>query len=138
MNTAGIHGSAFVWGDRGILVCGPSGSGKSSFVWHAFNHLPGHTALVADDRVSLRSVGTSVLASGFESLAGQLEVAGKGILSLSHIVETRLDLIVELHHELTRMPEPRYDPELGLPVLVSPPRDATRACALLAAWFVAQ
>lgn len=89
-----IHASCVCWQNRGILLLGASGSGKSDL---CLRLISGQGAeLVADDRVDLIVSRETIYASAPEILAGMLEVRGVGILKLPSLRRSRLDLAVEL------------------------------------------
>jgi HPr kinase/phosphorylase len=104
-----FHASCAARGESGVLVLGPSGSGKSDLVLRLLNH---GFMLVADDRVEVADgVARPPLA-----LAGLLEVRGLGIVRLPHRPAARLALAVELGLG-ERLPEPASHPALGVPVI---------------------
>jgi len=78
-----VHASALVLGEAGVLIRGPSGSGKSGLAL-ALLALAGHrgifAALVGDDRVHIRVSGRQILASGAPSVRGLIERRGFGII----------------------------------------------------------
>jgi HPr kinase/phosphorylase len=97
-----IHGTCVALGRRAALLRGPPGSGKSDLALRflflarrgpaAFDP----PALVADDQVSLHRDGDRVIASAPESIAGQMEVRGIGIVGVKSIAEAELVLAVDL------------------------------------------
>ena len=91
--TETIHATCVAFGDIGILLRGPSGSGKSDL---ALRLIDAGATLVADDRVML-SVGEGCLvASAPPALAGLLEVRGVGIVELPNASNIDIALIAEL------------------------------------------
>lgn len=91
----------------GVLLRGPSGSGKSDL---ALRLIDEGARLVADDRVILRKDGRetgAVLASAPPALAGLLEVRGVGIVALPAVAEAPVDLVVDLvpRGQVERLPE---------------------------------
>ena len=91
--TETIHATCVAFGDIGILLRGPSGSGKSDL---ALRLIHAGATLVADDRVML-SVGEGCLvASAPPALAGLLEVRGVGIVELPNASNIDIVLIAEL------------------------------------------
>jgi len=78
-----IHASALVLGEAGVLIRGPSGSGKSSLTL-ALLALAGDrglfAALIGDDRVLIRASGRQILASGAPNVHGLIERRGYGIV----------------------------------------------------------
>lgn len=103
-----IHGTGLVLGSTGVLLRGPSGSGKSVLAlalldrWEA----RGEPAfLVADDRVDLVDTGEGLVLSAPPQLAGLIELRGRGIVSRPHRERAPLDLVVDLVPDLIRMVE---------------------------------
>ena len=81
----------------GVLLRGPSGSGKSSL---ALQLIDAGAKLVADDGVELRRRETQLVArlpaSAPETVRGRLEVRGLGIVPVPSVAESRLDLVIDL------------------------------------------
>ncbi|MGI9394219.1 MAG: HPr kinase/phosphorylase [Boseongicola sp.] len=73
-----LHASAVAIGPSGLLITGPSGSGKSSL---ALELMALGATLVADDRVLVTSSGESgILMTAPEALEGLIEARGMGLL----------------------------------------------------------
>lgn len=103
-----IHASCVSWQDKGILLLGRSGRGKSDLCLRLISKYD--AVLVADDRVDLNVSRETILASAPKILQGMLEVRGVGILQLPYVKQTELDLVVELVEDLSeieRLPEPQ-------------------------------
>jgi HPr kinase/phosphorylase len=95
----GIHATAVVYNGLGVLVRGPSGSGKSALALALIAHardIGAFGALVGDDRVWARAAGGRLVASGSPMLAGLIERRGVGLMSAPHEPATVIELIVEL------------------------------------------
>ncbi len=73
--------------------------------------------LVADDRVNI----LDGIVSCPEPLAGLLEARGIGIVRLPYRPQARLVLIVDLATRADRLPVPREDPELRVPIVCIDP-----------------
>ena len=110
-NAQTIHASAALVGARAVLVRGPSGSGKSSFVLALLQAaqsgaLP-FVRLVADDRAIIDAVNGRLIVRPAETLKGLIEARGLGILRLpcepAAIVGSVVDLGVT---DSERMPAP--------------------------------
>ena len=106
------------------LLRGRPGAGKSDLALR-FLFLPAETlgarpVLVADDQVSLRREGGSVVASCPARLAGRIEVRGAGIARISAFAsEARLSLIADLDHacDQPRFPQSwQWETVLGLAI----------------------
>ena len=106
--TKQIHAACIAIDGEGVLLRGPSGSGKSDLALRLIN---GGGILVADDRVDLLARSNTVLASAPESLFGSLEVRGLGILPFPAIKAVRLALVCDLvsEDETERLPEGREE-----------------------------
>lgn len=95
-----VHGTCVALGDRAVLLRGASGSGKSDLALR-FLALPAEGAhrpiLVADDQVFLevRDAG-DVIVSAPETIAGNMEVRGLGIVEMPSIAAARLVLVCDL------------------------------------------
>lgn len=108
-----LHASCCARKGLGVLIIGPSGSGKSSLLLRLLDRGFG---LVADDQVVLAGLD----ACAPSVLAGLLEVRGLGLTRLAFLRTTRLALVIELGTE-ERLPTPRTHPRTGLPSLVLRP-----------------
>lgn len=107
-----LHATAIAVGGRGVLIRGPSGSGKSDLALRCLTlgsrpHLPSSVELIADDRVVARPDGDDVIVSAPDALTGRLEVRGLGILTFPHLMQARLALVVDLvaRDVVDRLPE---------------------------------
>ena len=92
----------------GVLIRGPSGSGKSDLALRAIAACPWRrTRLVADDSalVGLDDAGR-VLARCPAPIAGLIELRGVGITPMQRAAEVVLRAVVDLAREVDRMPEP--------------------------------
>lgn len=120
-----LHGSCVSRNGDAILLIGPPGSGKSDLVLRLLSH---GFELVADDQVDI----AEGMASSPPVLAGLLEARGIGIVRLPYRQRARLVLIVDLETHAERLPEPRRDLDLDLPVVcIDPDRaSATERVAL--------
>ena len=124
-----LHATCVELGDRGIVLLGPPGSGKSDL---ALRLIDRGACLVADDQLAVERQGDRVLGRPADALAGLLEVRGYGIVRLPWHAPCPLGLAVELDPvgPLPRLPEPESYDLLGvsLPLLRLDPRAAS-ACA---------
>ena len=90
----------------GILLRGPSGSGKSDL---ALRLIDGGARLVADDQTELRRSAAGITASAPPTIAGLIEIRGIGILPCPSTASAPLRLVVDLvpPEQIERLPEPR-------------------------------
>ena len=124
MSADTIHATTVAIDGRGVLIVGPSGSGKSDL---ALRLIDRGAVLVADDRTVLRVEGGAVLASAPATLVGSLEVRGLGIVALPHLAEVAVAMCVELARDVDRLPPPRTRSLLEIVVaeMVIDPRPAS-------------
>jgi HPr kinase/phosphorylase len=122
-----MHGSMVDVQGIGVLIVGPSGSGKSESV---IGMLQRGASLVADDAVRLRlNEDREVVGTAPELTRSKIEVRGLGILDVARLfgvgsvrLSKRLDLIVHLKvgvelHELERVGgDQRMEEVLGLEI----------------------
>lgn len=99
-----IHATAIAIDDQGILLRGPSGSGKSDL---ALRLIEQGAQLISDDRVELLQKGNALVAFAPQPIEGLLEVRHLGIIKLQHLGATPIKLVVDLTspEELDRMPK---------------------------------
>jgi serine kinase of HPr protein (carbohydrate metabolism regulator) len=126
-----VHGSSVALDGRGILLRGPSGSGKSDL---ALRLIDQGAMLVADDQTELRRAGDGIEMTPPATIAGRMEVRGLGIVDVPHLPRAPLDLVVELAPpaSVERMPEPRTCAVEGveIPFLVLDPFAASAPAKL--------
>ena len=107
-----MHASTVASGGRAVLICGPSGSGKSDLVLRMLDR--GFT-LVSDDQTLVRRQDERVIATAPETIAGKLEIRGLGIVDMDHLSDVPVALLVELTSDIQRMPDDsRERPVLGV------------------------
>nr|WP_255683652.1 HPr kinase/phosphatase C-terminal domain-containing protein [Tabrizicola rongguiensis] len=98
-----LHASCVAVSGRGMLILGPSGSGKSSL---ALQMMGLGAELVADDGVEIVLAGNSVVARCPPAIANLIEARQVGLLSVPTLPEVRIVLAVDLgQEEDKRLPE---------------------------------
>lgn len=108
-----IHGSAVRFLDRGVLLLGPSASGKSDL---ALRLIDAGATLIADDQICLSRAGDGLDAQPPERLAGLIALRGMGVMRVPHS-KGRLDLAVDLSPSdaaVDPLPEPGVGTWLGV------------------------
>ncbi|SRR5579883_2378070 len=126
-----VHGTSIALGGDGILLRGPSGSGKSDL---ALRLIDEGAKLVADDQTELHLRGGELRMTAPAAIAGQIEVRGLGILRVPTVSEARLRLVVDLmpSANIERLPEPRFCALLDhdLPLVTLAPFEASATAKL--------
>ncbi len=99
-----IHATCVAIGGAGVLIRGPSGSGKSDL---ALRLIDEGARLVADDYCEATIHQGALLVAAPPGIAGKLEVRGVGIVELDHVGEVRVALAVDLRSatEIPRLPD---------------------------------
>ena len=142
MRRSNVHATALVAAGRGLLIFGPSGSGKSSLALHLLDlcALNGDFGcLVSDDRVWLSAAGGRLLAETPEAIAGLVEIRGFGPAPLRHEGRAVIDGIVRLV-EPAAAPRYRADAaetilDMTLPRIDLPAGNPAGAARAVAAWL---
>ena len=113
--TIQIHASCVELAGLGVLLRGPSGSGKSDL---ALRLIDAGGRLVADDRTDLAFEDGALLASAPEPIAGRLEIRGVGIVDLPTVAVSRVGLAADLvpSADVERLPMPRLCAYLGVEI----------------------
>jgi HPr kinase/phosphorylase len=101
-----VHATSIAVRGAGILLRGPSGSGKSDL---ALRLIDEGAVLVADDQTELRLIDDCVRLAAPASIAGKIEVRGLGILALACATSAPLCVVVDLVavEAVERYPETR-------------------------------
>jgi HPr kinase/phosphorylase len=103
-----VYGTGLTLGPAGVLIRGPSGSGKSLLALALLDHweLRGLEArLVADDQVFIEPAERGLAMHAPPTIAGLIELRGRGIVRRPFVTGRTLNLVVDLVGELVRMPE---------------------------------
>ena len=126
-----VHGTSVALGRDGILLRGPSGSGKSDL---ALRLIDSGAILVADDQTELRRRNGRLEMRAPATLEGLIEVRGVGIVRLPSVQDVALRLVVDLvrPQAVERLPEPRFAELDGvsIPLLELAPFEASAAAKL--------
>lgn len=102
-----IHATTIGIDGAGIILRGPSGSGKSDF---ALRMIDGGAALVADDQTMLFVENNRLMAQSPPEIAGKMEIRGVGIVQMNAPSAVPVALVVELVDESEVPRVPTFDP----------------------------
>lgn len=104
-DTVNIHASCVAIGNKGVLLLGKSGAGKSDL---ALRLIDSGAKLVADDRTILFVKNGALHARAPATIRGLLEIRGAGIVEMPVRGQVRLALAVMLGQEGARLPELKF------------------------------
>lgn len=108
MTRTNIHATGLVLGETGLVLRGPSGSGKSLLTlslmdaWEARRKA---AMLVSDDRLDIERVGDGLVMHAPRAIAGLIELRGRGIVQRPHRAKAPIHLVVDFVPGLERMVE---------------------------------
>jgi serine kinase of HPr protein (carbohydrate metabolism regulator) len=108
-----LHATAVAIGGVAVLIEGPSGSGKSDL---ALRLIDRGAVLISDDQTLLIRAGSQLLARPPQTIAGKLEIRGVGILSMPHVADIPVAMLVRLQDQVQRMPDRRIRRIAGIDV----------------------
>lgn len=101
-----VHATCVVLAKQGLLILGPSGSGKSSL---GLALMALGAKLVSDDRTILINKAGDLIAKCPASIRGLIEARGLGLLRAQTQASTKIALVVDLGQiEPDRLPPRRY------------------------------
>lgn len=112
-----IYATCLELNHKGILLIGPSGSGKSDLALRLIKEK--QATLIADDRTDIELVSGEVIASCPQPIQGLLEVRGIGIVKMPHKEKSKISLVIELTNNLEqieRLPQAETTTLLGVEV----------------------
>lgn len=110
-----VRGTCVALDGHGVLIRGPSGSGKSDL---ALRLIDDGARLVADDYTDVSIADGTITASAPEPIRGLLEVRGLGILRVDASPSVRVVVVVDLEPSATveRLPPPAATDIAGVSV----------------------
>ena len=110
-----IHATCINLEGLGLLLRGPSGSGKSDL---ALRMMENNSQLIADDRVDLTLEDGVLIARAPSCRRGLLEVRGVGVIEVPYSNSIQILGIINLveNNKIQRMPVPRMEFLLGVKI----------------------
>ena len=124
-----LHGTAVTVGLRGLLILGPSGSGKSRL---ALKMIALGASLVCDDRVWLNKIGKGFQLQAPEQIRGRIEARGLGVLASKYKTLVPLSYCLDLSLEnKARLPHVSEKIKLGLKISILPGKPIVPQAAAL-------
>lgn len=105
------HASVVIAGDRGIMLRGPSGAGKTALSLALLDWCKAANrfgCLVSDDQVLLGRSGAQIVAEAPPTIEGLMELRGFGPIKVRFERRTLLDLVVDL---VDADRAPRFQPD---------------------------
>jgi serine kinase of HPr protein (carbohydrate metabolism regulator) len=123
-----LHATCVAIGGQGVLITGPSGSGKSDL---ALRLIDRGAELVSDDGTMVEARDGTLMARAGPNIAGRIEARGVGILALPHRASAKLALGIALDVVPERLPDDplptRRIEGIDLPCLALAPFEASAA-----------
>ncbi len=109
-----MHASCVEYEGKSVLIIGDSGSGKSSL---SLALIALGATLVSDDAVDINLSGKEILTTPPDSILGQIEARGFGILEMPYCASATLKFVVDMNKsEVRRLPEDKTIFLLGLKI----------------------
>jgi HPr kinase/phosphorylase len=96
---AQIHATTIAWNGNAALICGASGSGKSSLALHL---MALGCDLIADDQTKIVSENGHLIARCPGPIKGQIEARGFGILTSMSKDSANIACVIDLDNEETK------------------------------------
>ncbi|HZG30842.1 MAG TPA: HPr kinase/phosphorylase [Ensifer sp.] len=112
-----LHATAIVIGTQGFLFVGSSGSGKTDRALACLAQAQArglHAALVGDDQVIVCARHGRIIAEAIDTIAGQAEIRGAGIVGVSVVAAAVMDFAVEPVDTATSARMPPEDEQFHL------------------------
>jgi HPr kinase/phosphorylase len=126
-----VHATCVAFADKGILLRGPPGSGKSDLALRA---IAAGARLVADDHVILTGENSRLFASAPAAIHGRIEIRGLGVFKVDAEERAEIAMIVDLADpaRIERLPDPKTCSLAGvdLPLFTLAPFEASAVVKL--------
>ena len=96
-----IHASCVLWQNKGILLVGDSGCGKSTGTLALIEK---GATLIADNYCEINVQNDKVIATCPPTITGKIEVRGVGIVSVKSIPECAVDVVIDCKSDFKSVP----------------------------------
>jgi HPr kinase/phosphorylase len=107
-----IHATGICINGQGVIIIGPSGSGKSDL---ALRLIDRGATLISDDRIIINIRDNGITLNQAPNIEGKLEVRGIGILCILATNNIPLRMLVDLNAKVERLPDqPAYQQIAGI------------------------
>ena len=103
-----VHATGLVLGRVGLMLRGPSGSGKSLLALmliEAWRSRGEEGKLVSDDRIDLETTRSGLVMHAPATIAGLIELRGRGIVRRPNVAKAPVHLVVDFVEKFERMIE---------------------------------
>lgn len=128
-----LHANALLLGEKGLLLRGPSGSGKSALtlaLMSRFEARGDFARLVGDDRVGVEARCGRLVARPHPAIAGLLEIRGLGLMRVAYEAACVLHAIVDIRGPgETPSRHPEADEKTASICGIALPRLAAKDCS---------
>ena len=101
-----IHATGICINGQGVIITGPSGSGKSDL---ALRLIDRGAKLISDDRVIISIFANDITLKQAPNIEGKIEVRGIGILCVPAVTNIILRMHVDLKAKAERLPDQPSD-----------------------------
>lgn len=139
---ANFHATGIILGDRGVLVAGASGSGKTGLALALVAHVRSFGwfgRFVADDQVLLSARRGGLVCTAPQAIGGLAEIWGIGPRPVEFEAAARIDLLVRLVEPQAALRFPEEETELlegcVIPRLTLAAGDRQAALFAVASWL---
>jgi HPr kinase/phosphorylase len=96
-----VHATAVAIDRSAVLIIGKSGSGKSDL---ALRLIDRGALLISDDIVQVDGTAAPPTLHPAPNIAGKIEIRGIGVISIPHVEDISLRLVVNLDSTVERLP----------------------------------
>lgn len=97
-----VHATSIAINGQGVLLAGPSGSGKSDL---ALRLIDRGAVLISDDYTLVKRIDGRLIATAPANIVGKIEVRGIGVVDLPYVAEAPVVLLIDLSDLVERLPD---------------------------------